>query len=117
MKCRTLSLNAYVKEMTTELLDCVLLAKLSEADMFATNSLYHSSCLTALYNKFKKFKRSSKKEVDMLREIEEEALADVVEYVKDTISLCYESNKVPVFTQKFSNRIIQRETSIPRCFK
>ena len=47
----------------------------------------------------------------MIREIEENALSDVVEFVKETISICNVNNKTPLFTQKsltdmYNERII-----------
>ena len=81
-------------------MDCKLLAKLSEGDMFATEALYHKSCLTDIYNKFKSSKRNESSESDILRKIEESALTDVVCYIKNTISVCYESELTPVFTQQ-----------------
>ena len=43
--------------------------------------------------------RNKKPEADVLRDIEEAALADVVSFIKNAISICYESKSVPVFTQ------------------
>ena len=98
--CRSITLYNHVKVWATFLNDSRLLAKLSEGDMVATEAQYHKKCLTTCYNTYKSRKRSVLPEADKLRNIENKALKDVVDYVKEKIVLCIECESTPVFTQK-----------------
>ena len=53
-----------------------------------------------MFNNFKSKKQLDHQDLEMLRRTEESALSDVVEFLKNTISIGYDSNKTPVFTQK-----------------
>ena len=94
--------SKHVKSWASYLCDDKLLAKLSEGDMCATEPIYHKNCLTSRYNKFKSKKQAERPEIELLRKIAENALDDVVEYIKDTITLCHEGNTTSVFMQKSS---------------
>ena len=78
-------------------MDARLIAKLSEGDMMATEEKYHKKCLKNLYNNFKKFYKGGK---GQLREMESNALEDVVKYVKNIIKASQLDGSTPVFQQK-----------------
>ena len=98
--CRTLTLYEHVKIWATFLSDARLLAKLSEGDIVATEAQYHKKCLTGVFNQYRSKKREEVPETELLRDIEQKALGDVVEYIKDQITVCIELESTPVFTQK-----------------
>ena len=98
--CRSMSLCAHVKLWAKGLNDSRLLAKLSEGDMVATEAQYHKKCLTNCYNTYKSNQRSALPEAELLRDVERKALKDVVDYIKEKVIICIESECTPVFTQK-----------------
>ena len=100
ISCRSNNLFEHVKIWATYLFDARLLAKLSEGDMVAIEAQYHKKCLTKFFNSYKSKKRAEIPVAELLREIERKALKDVVNYVKDQVTLCFETNSTPVFTQK-----------------
>ena len=68
--------------------------------MVVIEAQYHKKCLTMFFNSYKSKKRAEIPVAELLREIERKALKDVVHYVKDQVTLCFEPNSTPVFTQK-----------------
>ena len=98
--CRTENLNKHVQSWATYLFGEKLLGKLSEGDMIATEAMSHKKCLTKLYNQFKSKKREEQSEPEILKTIERKAHSDIVNYEKETMRSCHESNSAPIFTQK-----------------
>ena len=100
ISCWSNNLFEHVKIWATYLFDARLIAKLSEGDMVAIEAQYHKKCLTMFFNSYKSKKRAEIPVAELLREIERKVLKDVVNYVKDQVTLCFETNSTPVFTQK-----------------
>ena len=69
--------------------------------MHAIEAKYHKNCLTETYNKFCwQQLRNQCGERELFSQIEDLAFADIVQYIKETISNDQEDDIVPVFTQK-----------------
>ena len=107
--CQTFSLDRQIRIMAETVQDTKLIAKLSEGDMCATEAMYHKKCLTLLFNRYRREKKSS--EDFNLSTIEGVALSEVVEWIKDNITSSYENSIVPVFQQKdivemYNNQLI-----------
>ena len=109
-KCLTKSLSKHINLWARLLKDSKLLAKLSEGDMPATEAKYHKKCLTDTFNKFKIEERKNQfKERELLTFIEELAMRDVIQYIKDTIAKDQENDTVPVFTQKMLTDFFKKQ--------
>ena len=95
---QTFKLDQRVRIAAERLMDAELLAKLSEGDLVATETCYHSTCLTTLYNKVCA-NNSSKSENEKRNEILEGiSIAQVVAYIRQCLQAG--GKYVPVFQLK-----------------
>ena len=53
-QCETFSVHQKVFRIAHELQDTLIMGKLSEGDMIATEAMYHVNCLVSYYNKYRR---------------------------------------------------------------
>ena len=86
------------REAAAELLDGRLIPKLSEADLVATESKYHKTCLAEFYNKVRTFASKASTGEQEKSIAEDIVVAEIEHYMRRIIAL--ESDDIPVFYLK-----------------
>ena len=83
-KATTMSLDARVRQIATDMRDTKLLLKLSAGDMVALDAMYHKDCLSFFYNRHRSVTQSSKsKEKRCQLSADSLAFAEVVSYIEE----------------------------------
>ena len=82
-RASTFNLDAKVSKMATDLRDSILLAKLSTADMTASDAVCHKKCLTSLHTRNRSLQ--CRQDVESTNKLKPEsiALAELVPYIGD----------------------------------
>ena len=86
------------RETAAELLDERLIPKLSEADLVATESKHHKTCLAEFYSKVRTFASKASTGEQEKSIVEDIVLAEIEHYMRRIIAL--ESDDIPVFYLK-----------------
>lgn len=104
-----LTLDENTRYMANEMMEIDILRKLSEGDMCARDAMYHKTCQTSFYNKYKAYQReqenvqSQKSSQNELRDI---AFAELVSYIEYSQTKCEEpqvfilSDIVKLYTER-----------------
>jgi len=93
-KAETMTLDARVRQMATDIKDTQLLSKLAAGDLVAIDSVYHRNCLRSFYNRHRSLTRRSIHEPNDQMNAESLALAEVISHIEEYTRLGGDINHV-----------------------
>ena len=107
-----MKLNERLKSCAETLQDKRLPAKLSAGDVIAQDMKYHPACLTSLYNRERSCKKKTEEkshddESEITTEVENIALAELVNYIFETVRNSEDTQafRLADFVNMFEKRI------------
>ena len=85
-KVRTDNLDDFIRKAANEMGDVLLLAKLSEGNLFARDACYHLQCMMGFRNRYRAFLASQDKESTTMKDHENSALAETMMHIEERLS-------------------------------
>ena len=110
-RAATLILDSKVRAAATKLQDRKLLTKLAAGDMPATDSYYHTGCLTALYNRLRSISPKEEENITTQVSLEAIVLAELVAYIEDNAKQTV--FKLSDLSKLYSSRLEQLGAYVP----
>jgi hypothetical protein len=87
-KVRTDNCDDFVRKAATKMGDALLLAKLSEGNLFARDACYHLQCMAEFRNRYRAFLTSKNDDTVRVKDYESSALAETMMYIQEQLSIC-----------------------------
>ena len=85
-KVRTDNRDDFIRKAAEEMGDALLLAKLSEGNLFARDACYHINCISQFRNRYRTFLNTQNNDNAKMKDYESSVLAETMMYIEECLT-------------------------------